>query len=115
MNLFAYLLDSFIFRIYKFFKHWYYNSFRLYAHFVISLFETLDRTFAWKVTLAYLFEPLYQERNVIGYLLGFVFRGLRLLIATLLYVIVIVIAVILYLIWLAIPLYILYNALQNAL
>ncbi len=115
MNLFTYLLDSFIFRIYEFFKHWYYNSFRLYAHFVISLLETLDRTLAWKVTLANLFEPLYQERNIIGYLLGFIFRGLRLLIGTLLYVIVIVIAAILYFIWLAIPLYIVYNALQSAL
>jgi len=115
MNLFLYLLDSFLFRIYEFFKHWYYNSFRIYAHFIVSLLETFDRTIALRVTFTNLFEPLYQERNIIGYLLGFIFRSLRLLLGTILYVIVIVIAVTLYLAWLAIPLYIGYNVLREAL
>ena len=109
MTLIFYLLNRLIFRIVEFFKHWYIHSFRIYTHFVISILERFDRQLAWKITLKYIFEPLYQDRSVIGYTLGFIFRSIRLIIGSVIYALIIAAAVFFYLIWLAIPIYIIYK------
>jgi hypothetical protein len=112
MTLIAYLFNRLFYRLTELFRHWYVNSFRLYSHFIISLLERLDRILAVKITLKHLSEPLYQDRSVIGYLLGFIFRSLRLLIGGVVYLIFITVAVILYLLWLSIPAYIIYKIIE---
>ncbi len=102
-----YLFDRFIYRISHFIRHWYPDSFFAYSRFVIARLEDLDQTFALKVTLRNLFQPLYQERNPIGYILGFIFRFLRLLIGGVVYGTIIIFAAVLFLMWAAIPAYIL--------
>lgn len=109
MNLLLYLIGGFFYRILEFFEHWYVRSFRIYSHSAISILEKLDRTLAWKITLVNLSQPLYQDRSAIGYILGFIFRLLRLLIGAVVYSLVIAVIVIIYAIWLAIPVYLAYQ------
>lgn len=102
-----YLFDRFIYRISHFIRHWYVDSFFSYSHFVISRLEDIDQTIALKITWRNLFQPLYQERNIIGYVLGFIFRSIRLVLGGAIYGAIIIISAALFLVWVSIPPYIL--------
>ncbi len=104
-----YLFYRFFYRIAEFLRHWYVKSFWIYSHFVISTLEKFDRRLAFKITFGHLFEPLYQDRTIIGYILGFIFRSLRLIIGGVVYAIIIAVAVLIYLAWLAIPIYVIWR------
>ena len=69
----------------------------------LGILMLLERTLAVKISIHFLFAPLYQERNVIGYILGFVFRLCRIVLGGILYVLIIIAASILYIIWALIP------------
>lgn len=77
-----------------------------YGRFVGARLEDIDQTIALKVTWRNIFQPLYQEYNAIGYVLGFIFRSIRLVIGGVLYGVVLVIAAAAYLVWAGIPVYI---------
>ncbi|MEE8131479.1 MAG: hypothetical protein V3T98_00260 [Candidatus Paceibacterota bacterium] len=106
---FIYLFNRFVYRITEFFRHWYIKSFFIYSHFVVSQLEKLDRILAFKITLRYLFRPLYQDYSFLGYVLGFIFRVARLIFGGIIYAVVFVIAVAIYLIWLLVPVYVVYK------
>jgi len=106
---FIYIFNRFLYRIKEFFRHWYVKSFFIYTHFVISLLEKIDRYFAFKITLRHLFVPLYLDRSVIGYILGFIFRLGRLIFGGTVYLLIIPAAVFFYLVWLGIPFYVGYR------
>lgn len=101
----AYLARRFVYRITEFFRHWYVKSVRIYLNFVINIFQAVDRYFAWKVTLHFIFHPLYGDYTIVGYTLGFIFRVLRLTVALIVYAVMFFIAVVLYAIWVIIPPY----------
>ena len=111
--LLIYLLNRLLFRIKEFLRHWYIKSFFVYSHFIISQLEKIDRVLAFKITLRHLFQPLYQDRSIIGYILGFIFRSVRLCIGTIVYLFIFIIAVTIYIIWLGIPIFIIYKLLFN--
>lgn len=90
----------------EFFVHWYGNSFFILGGRAVNILEFLDRRLAFKVTLRHFIQPLYQDYSIIGYALGFVFRGARLVLAFLLYAIIVLVFAAAYLLWAAIPLYI---------
>ncbi len=69
--------------------------------------EELDYTLAWRITLKNFLKPLYGDYSVLGYILGFGFRSIRLLTASLIYLVIFVVAFGIYAIWLAIPVVIL--------
>lgn len=102
-----YLFDRFLYRISHFIRHWYVDSFFSYSHFIISRLEDMDQTIAFKITWRNLFQPLYQERNVIGYVLGFIFRSIRLVFGAIIYGSIIIVSGALFLVWAGIPPYIL--------
>ncbi|OGM93336.1 hypothetical protein A2333_02205 [Candidatus Wolfebacteria bacterium RIFOXYB2_FULL_49_7] len=102
-----YLFDRFIYRMANFLRHWYVDSFTSYSRFIIARLEHMDRTIALKVTWRNLFQPLYQERNIFGYVLGFLFRSTRLIGGGITYAIVIVSASVIYLAWAGVLPYIL--------
>jgi hypothetical protein len=113
MTLIPYLFIRFFYRLKEFLRHWYFDSFRLYSNFVISLLEKLDRRLAFKVTLQHLFQPLYQDQTTIGFILGFFFRSARLIVGGFIYLIMAFIAVLVYLAWLAVPLYLIFQIIAN--
>ncbi|MBI4193143.1 MAG: hypothetical protein HY536_00770 [Candidatus Colwellbacteria bacterium] len=95
----TYLVRQIGFRIAAFFSHWYVGSFRVVARTTVSLLESLDRTFAFKVTLRHMLEPMYKDYTIIGYILGFSLRSARLTIGGVLYLALIACAVALYVAW----------------
>jgi len=111
MTAINYLFNRFFYRIFEFLEHWYLGSFKIASHFFISFLEKLDRTFAFKITLRNIFQPLYNDRSFIGYILGFFFRSGRLIISGILYFIIAIFAIAIYLAWLAVIPYIIYQIL----
>lgn len=105
----VYLFNRFFYRIKEFFRHWYVKSFFIYTNFVVSFLERVDRVFAFKITLRFIFHPLYGDYSALGYILGFIFRIGRLAVGGLIHLAAIAIAIILYLIWLLAPIYIVYR------
>ena len=109
MTLIPYLFIRLLYRLIEFLRHWYLDSFKIYSHFIISLLEKFDRRFAFKITLRNLFQPLYQDRSLIGYTLGFSFRTSRLIIGGIIYIMMLSAAMFFYLAWLAVPIYIIFK------
>ena len=100
-----YLFNRFFYRIFEFLKHWYFKSFKYYSNFCLNQFEKLDRYFAWKITFKNLFKPLYGDYSPIGHIIGFFFRSLRFLGGTLVYGSLFFLLVVLYLLWLLLPIF----------
>ncbi len=108
-----YLATRFLYRLTQFLNDWYVASFSALAHRATSILERYDRSLALRVTLRHMFEPLYQDRSVIGYILGFIFRTVRICIALVAYAIVILVFVTIYALWASVPLLLIYFILTN--
>lgn len=104
-----YLINRFFYRLIDFAKHWYINSFYIFSHSAISLLQLLDKKLALAINLRLWFKPLYQDYTIIGYILGFLFRTLRIAIAAAIYSFVIAFFSAGYLIWAGILPYIIYK------
>ncbi|MEK7651220.1 MAG: hypothetical protein AAB377_01680 [Patescibacteria group bacterium] len=99
----AYLIQRFFFRVVEFLRHWYIKSFKIYSNFVFDQLQKMDRTLAWRVNVRYLFQPLYKDYSIIGYVLGFILRIGRLLGISIIYLVVFLFVIVAYVIWLMIP------------
>ena len=108
----VYLFKRLVFRVFEFLRHWYVRSARIYSDFILTRFERLDRRFAWKVTLKNLFQPLYKDYTIIGYVIGFLFRSVRLIIAGVVYIIFFLLAIFIYIVWLMIPIILFLSAIR---
>jgi len=104
----TFLLRRFFFRIADFFHHWYVDGSKSFFHGFLSLLEFLDRTFAVAVTARFFFSPLYGDYTFIGRVLGVIFRTLRILFGSVVYVLAAVGFAFVYLSWLLIPILIIY-------
>jgi len=109
VSVLSYLGNRFFYRIVEFLRHWYKDGFFFFFRRLIDFLEQLDRYFALRITLRHLFIPLYQNYTFIGYVLGFIFRGVKLGIAGFIYFLVILIWLGLYLGWALVPLIIIYK------
>lgn len=104
-----YLIRRFFYRILDFLRHWYVKSAKIYSNFVLDELQKIDRILAWRVNVKYLFQPLYKDYSLIGYALGFILRFFRLIGTSLIYLIIFAIAILIYLLWLAVPILILWK------
>ncbi|KKU83417.1 MAG: hypothetical protein UY12_C0037G0009 [Parcubacteria group bacterium GW2011_GWA2_47_8b] len=104
-----YLAQRFFYRIYEFLRNWYVGGFLAAVHKTLNILEAFDRRLALRINLRYLFRPIYQDYSFLGRLLGFLFRGVRIIYASLIYFVIIVIAAGIYLAWAVAPIYILYK------
>jgi hypothetical protein len=105
----GYLAYQFVYRIRTFIYNWYFGGLLFGLHHTMNIILRLDRTFAWRITLRHMFEPLYQDHSLLGHILGFIFRILRLSFGGILYGVVIVFVVALYFLWASIPIFLLYS------
>lgn len=113
MSVFIYLINRLFFRIRMLFKHWYKDGSKKFFHTLIGFLEYLDRFFAIEITFKHIFEPLYQDKSFIGYIMGFLLRIMRIISALIVYSMVVSVFVVLYLIWLAIPLFIVFKIIES--
>ena len=109
LNVVSYLARRFIHRVFEFLEHWYWGSFRVAGGKFIDLLKDWDRFFALKITVRYWLQPLYQDRTLIGYILGPIFRTGRIVVGASVYLVAGAIAMLFYLLWLLIPPYIIYK------
>jgi hypothetical protein len=109
----TYLLGRLFYRVTDFLVHWYIKSAFMYSNFVINYLELIDKTFAWKITAKNIFKPLYGDYSFLGYIFGFFFRLIRLIVASVVYVCLFIIAVGIYIIWIFFPPFLLYKAITS--
>lgn len=107
----VYLFNRFFYRILDFLRHWYVKSAKIYSNFVLDKLSDIDRVLAWRVNLRYIFHPLYQDYSIISYSLGFIARTLRFIGTVLIYAALFVLALFVYLVWLSIPIFIVFRIL----
>lgn len=105
----VYLSNRFFYRLGEFLRHWYWGGFFFFFHKLIELLERLDRYLALKITLRYLFQPLYQNYTFVGYVLGFIFRGTRIAVAGVIYGLVVLMFLVLYSAWAFILIFVIYK------
>jgi hypothetical protein len=99
----GYLLHRFFYRIFDFVRHLYVHGSRMIAHQFISTLESADKSFAVKITLSHFFEPLYKDYSIIGRILGFIFRLVRVVIGLVIYAAITVCFAIAYVVWVLAP------------
>jgi hypothetical protein len=108
----VYLVARFLYRIKDFFHHWYVDGSRWWGHRFWNILARADRTLAIKITLIHFFEPLYRDYTVIGRVLGIIFRTGRILIGAVVYLVLGMLFLIIYLLWLLLPIVLIVNALR---
>jgi len=108
-----YVIGHFFYRIGEFLRHWYVKSAHMYTDYVFGLLRRMDRTLAWRITLKYLFKPLYGDYSFIGYVIGFIFRLFRLIGGGVIYVVVFAVAILAYLVWIFLPPYLILRMFFN--
>jgi hypothetical protein len=109
----VYLAWRFLYRFLDFFHHWYVDGSRVIGRHFIATLTVMDQSFAVVITLRHFFEPLYKDYSIIGRILGVVFRSVRVAIGGALYLLFAFGFAIAYLIWLAIPVIILFYDAKN--
>jgi hypothetical protein len=109
----GYIVHRFFYRIWAFFHHWYIDDSRAIAHHFVSTLEEIDKSLAVAITLRYFFQPLYKDYTVIGRILGVIFRTGRILIGVAVYILVTVPFAVFYVIWVALPPFLLFYALRG--
>lgn len=113
MALPLYVLWRLYFSIVYFLKDWYLDSFKWAIHRLFGVLEKLDKTFALKITVRHFFEPLYGDRTFVGYVMGFLWRTLRVQLAVFIYLVIVAGFFVIYLVWISIPPYLLYKIFES--
>jgi len=98
-----YIAGQMIAWIVDFLRRWYVDGFYFFARIFMRTLMYFDRTLALRVNIKNIFKPMYQDRSVIGYALGFILRSIRTVIAVLLYATLGAFFIIIYAIWALIP------------
>ena len=109
----VYLIQRFFYRIYEFLRHWYAGGFLAVVHQTLNILESLDRSFAFRITLKNIFKPLYQDYSILGRILGFIFRSARAFFGGVIYLVIVLIAAAIYVGWAILPFYILYQGFRS--
>ncbi len=94
-----YLLKQAVLRLIQFLKHWYVDGFLFFWRKTFGVLGGLDRSLAVKITARHWLKPLYQDRSVVGYILGFIFRTGRIVFGSIIYFLIFVVAFGVYLAW----------------
>ncbi len=109
----VYIFERALYRFAEFWRHWYVESFYVVSKIVVDILERFDRFFAVRINFRYLFQPLYQDYTVIGRILGFIFRSLRIATGSFLYALIVIVAAVFYFVWILLPPFIIYQALRG--
>lgn len=110
--LFIYLIKNLLLSILLFFKHWYWGGFQSIYGKALGIIRDLEKNLAIRINLRFIFQPLYQEYNIYGYFLGFIFRTFRIIVGGLAYVFIMAFFALIYLLWAAFPIFIAYKIIK---
>ncbi len=110
--LFIYLIKNLLLSILLFFKHWYWDGFQFIYGKALGIIRGLEKSLAIRINLRFIFKPLYQEYNIYGYFLGFIFRALRIVAGGLAYIFIMAFFALIYLLWAALPVFFAYKIIK---
>jgi hypothetical protein len=108
-----YLIQRFFFRVSDFFHHWYADATKILIHRFILFLRGIDQSIALRITLKYLFTPLYKDYTIVGRVVGPIFRIFRALIGIVIYAILSAIFAALFVAWLLIPPFIIFSVFRR--
>lgn len=103
MDLLRYLALAFWQKIQGFLEHWYKDSFFFLSEKLHILLKKLDKVFALRTSAQYIFQPMYQDRSIIGYILGFIFRAIRIVVGALTYIFLTLLWLSAYIVFISLP------------
>jgi len=109
----SYMAWRFVYRIIMFFEHWYIGGFVFIYGIAENIIRYFEGVFAIAITARNFFKPLFQDRDFLGYILGFIFRSFRILIGGSIYLVVIVTIFAVYIAWAFIPVYLVFKIFQE--
>lgn len=109
----VYIFKRFFFRIYYFLYHWYVRGFQKTANWTMNQLEKFDYAFAVKINLQNIFQPLYQDYSFLGYVLGFILRSFRILVAMVFYISFSIVCFLGFMVWAATPIFAVYQIIVN--
>lgn len=104
-----YLFKQVIFRLESFISHWYLGAGAFWWGKFLKVLSRLDKTFAVHITLKHWLEPLYQDRTIMGYILGFIFRTSRIIIGAVVYFFIGILFFLVFLVWALVPIYLIFK------
>lgn len=104
-----YLLNRAGYRLWQFISHWYVGGFLYVSHRALEILRTLDKSLALKVTLRHWLKPMYQDYTILGFVLGFLFRTIRIILGVIIYGATLAVVAAGYVIWALIPAYVIYR------
>jgi len=107
--IFVYLLKNLFLDVFLFFKHWYWDSFQLIYGKALGIIRGMERRLAVRINVRFIFKPLYQEYNIYGYVLGFLYRTFRIIIGSIGYLLIMALATLAYILWAALPVFVVYK------
>ena len=110
---FVYLAHRLLYRFLDFFHHWYVDGSRAIGRRFMETMRSVDQSLAVAITLRHFFEPLYKDYSIVGRIMGIIFRTARVLLGGIFYIFLAILFSIVYIIWLMIPIAILYYAARN--
>lgn len=99
----AYILKRGLFRIKEFLHHYYIDGTRFLFYKFINFLERVDQSVAFRITLKNFFVPLYRDYTIIGRVMGIIFRSIRILAGSFIYLFLGSIFLLVVLTWLLIP------------
>jgi len=106
----AYIFSQFFERIAIFLRRWYVIfSRRFWAH-AVDQFLIMERSLALRVMVRTWTKPLYGDYTIIGKIIGPIFRTWRIVFALVVYASYFIFMFVLWLSWLAFPVFVLYKA-----
>lgn len=98
-----YLIQGLAMNLLVFIKRWYLDSWYRIFGAGRYLVRRLERSLAIRIHIRFFFVPLYQERNIYGYVLGFLFRSLKIVGGGALYVCIGALVLLVYVAWALLP------------
>jgi len=99
--------------IIRFFYDWYVAFSLGFLKQFLSFANTIEGILAVREMARRIFQPLYQDYDVAGYILGFFFRIFRIIIGVIIHLIVFLFFLILYFIWVLLPPFVVYMVFVN--
>ena len=99
----VYLLKNALFVFTSFFRRWYVGGFSfIYGH-TLKFIHALEHKFAVRANMYFWLRPMYQDRTIVGYVFGFLFRTIKIIIGIILYGFFIICGVFIYIAWVLVP------------
>lgn len=113
MIFFKKFFENLIYLFSNFASFWWKDTFFFWKETFEKTIFRLEKFFAVKVNIHYIFQPLYQEYNIFGYLFGFPLRSLRILTGSIVYLFIFLFFLTTYIFWSLLPFLILYKGLKE--